>query len=71
MDRALMQHQLGQVEEHLAHGAELIARQRGIIDELARARQDTGIAQAILLTLEKTQALRVAARMRLLTVLDS
>jgi hypothetical protein len=60
MDRELVQEHLHLAERHVAQGAELVERQRRLIEKLESDGHDTTAARTILRTLEDTQAIHVA-----------
>ena len=65
MHRALLEQRLTEIEQHIAHGEELIARQREIIANLQRDRHDTTRARELLAGLEETQRVYIARRGRI------
>ena len=62
MDRAMVERHLAEAEAHVVRGGDLIARQQGLIAELAWDGHDTAEAKRLLTTLEATQALLLAHR---------
>jgi hypothetical protein len=62
--RTIVRH-LAQAEEHVAQGAMHIARQREIVDQLARDGHDNRLAAELLSTFESTQANHLADLARL------
>ena len=64
MRRAMIEQHLTEIEQLIAHGEEIITRQRAIIANLQRDGHDTTMARELLATLEETQRLYVATRER-------
>jgi hypothetical protein len=48
VERSTIVEHLAQAERHVAQGAEHVAKQRGIVDQLARGGHDTAQAMALL-----------------------
>jgi hypothetical protein len=69
MDRATLEKDLTQAEAHVAKGQERIALQLEIIAELEREGHDTAPAKDMLASFEKTQAMHVANRDRIASLL--
>lgn len=65
MNRELLQDHLRLAERHVVQGAELVEKQRRLIERLARDGHDTAAARAVLQTFEETQAMHVADCARL------
>jgi hypothetical protein len=65
MDRATIEARLAQAEQHVARGAELVARQRALIRKLLADGHGTAEAYTLLLQFEETQVLHLADRDRL------
>jgi hypothetical protein len=57
MHREMLLRHLDQNERHLAHGVEHIAKQRLLVEELARHGHDTTVANELLNTLLESQRL--------------
>jgi hypothetical protein len=53
---------LALVEEHVAAGERIIAKQRAVLEHLERAGQDTEIAKDVLALFTETQAMYVGDR---------
>jgi len=69
MDRATLEKDLTQAEAHVAKGQERIALQLEIIAEPEREGHDTAPAKDMLASFEKTQAMHVANRDRIASLL--
>lgn len=65
MRRAMIEQQLMETEQHIAHGEQLVAQQREMIGDLQRAGHDTTKARQLLAAMEEMQRLYVAARERM------
>ncbi|OKO75952.1 hypothetical protein AC629_33420 [Bradyrhizobium sp. NAS80.1] len=71
MDRAMLEKHLAIAQRHISEGAEHLARQQELIDELAHHNHDTTGAQAVLTTMRETQAIHIADRDRILMELQN
>lgn len=69
-DRALLQRNFAEAQDHVLRGMQIIARQHEIIAELERDGHDTARARKLLDQFEQTQALHMAHRDRLRQELD-
>lgn len=69
MKRTPLLEQLSRAESHVAQDERHIVRQQRFIDELRRAGHDTRAATALLREFERTHALHVAQRERVLAQL--
>jgi hypothetical protein len=65
MDRTALLRRLVDAERHLAAYEQVLARQRHVIDTIARAGHDTAEASALLREFQGIQATHVADRDRL------
>ena len=65
MDRTVLLRRLGEAERHLAAYEHVVARQRHVIDTIARGGHDTAEAAALLREFQGIQATHVADRDRL------
>ncbi|HUQ08809.1 MAG TPA: hypothetical protein VM146_00740 [Steroidobacteraceae bacterium] len=65
LDRTMIAQHLALAEAHAAQGARHVARQREIVDELARDGHDNRLATELLWTFETTQACHVSDVSRL------
>jgi hypothetical protein len=65
MDRATLEQQLAEAEQHVLLGVEHIVTQRRIIFELGSERRDTATALELLKRFEEMQKLLIADRDRL------
>lgn len=65
MDRTVLLRRLGEAERHLAAYEHVVARQRRVIDTIARGGHDTGEASALLLEFQGIHATHLAERDRL------
>ena len=65
MERQILIDHLALAEKHVAQGEQHLARQRKVLETLARDGHDTATAADLLRTLEATQALHRAERDRL------
>lgn len=62
---SMLQDHLSLAEKHVAIGEKNIAKQRALLDELARDGHDIAMAQQLLAQFEDLQALHVADRDRI------
>ena len=65
MDRTVLLRRLGEAERQLAAYEQVVARQRHVIDTIARGGHDTTEASALLREFQGIQATHVADRDRL------
>jgi Mg2+ and Co2+ transporter CorA len=65
MDRTVLLRRLAEAEKHLAAYEHVLARQRHVIDTIARSGHDTAEASALLREFQGIQAMHVADRDRL------
>jgi hypothetical protein len=65
MNRTMVEEHLALAERHVIEGENHIARQRQIIDRLARGTGNLKLAEDVLAKLESTQATHIANRDRL------
>ena len=65
MDRTVLLRHLVEAERHLAEYKQVVARQRHVIDTIARGGHDTAEASALLREFQGIQATHVADRDRL------
>ena len=65
MDRTVLLRRLVEAERHLAAYEQVVARQRHVIDTIARGGHDTAEASALLHEFQGIQATHVADRDRL------
>ena len=66
MDRAILLRHLAQTERHISEGAEYLARQQDLIDEMIRHKHDTRGAETVLATMRETQSLHIEHWARIL-----
>ena len=71
MNRATIERRLREVEQHIARGADRIARQHDIIAELERDGHNSTKAKELLVIFEESQQLHTATRERILEELQS
>jgi hypothetical protein len=69
MDHIATIEQLAEAEDHVARGERHIARQRRLIADMERDGKDTFEEKGLLSTLQEIQALHIAERDRLVTIL--
>ena len=65
MDRTVLLRRLGEAERHLAAYEHVVARQRHVIDTIARGGHDTAQATALLREFQGIHAMHLADRNRL------
>ena len=65
MNRRLLEMHLDRARRHVRTGADDIARQRAVVDELQRDGHDTALARKLLASFETLQAMHVDEAARL------
>jgi hypothetical protein len=69
MDRIVLLQHLALAARHISEGAERLARQQELIDQLVQRRHDTRGAEVVLLTMRETQYLHIEDRNRIIAEL--
>jgi hypothetical protein len=70
MDRATILRRLATAEEHVAQGAEHVAKQRAVVKQIERRGQNSDLARKVLKSLEASLRTHEADRERLLRELE-